>query len=156
MGKTTMNSSIAFMKIRVPPEDMTPSIQIDVLDQTRIHMESYSLALKVAQDAYCDKDKYDSKNLSEFDKMNAVRQVITNQSYLASLNIQDYKKELSNTHQLNMVVLIDLVHEELKNPFKDPRDYRDVEKAKIPNLKLLLIAQLRQACNFQSFGMAQA
>jgi hypothetical protein len=32
MGKTTMNSSIAFMKIRVPPEDMTPSIQIDVLD----------------------------------------------------------------------------------------------------------------------------
>jgi hypothetical protein len=38
-----------------------------------------------------------------------------------------------------MVVLIDLVYEELKNPFKDPREYRTEEKAKLPNPRLLLM-----------------
>ena len=73
LGKFCFNSSIPFMKIRVPPEDITASITTDVLDQTRIHIESYSLAIKVALDAYCDKDKFDSKNISDHDKVNAVR-----------------------------------------------------------------------------------
>jgi transcriptional accessory protein Tex/SPT6 len=127
------------MKIRVPPEDITPSIATDILDMTRIHIESYSLAIKIAWDAYCDKDKFDSKNISEVDKLNAVRQVISNPDYLAMLDLLKYKKELSMIHQQNMVVLIDLIHEELKSPFKDPRLFRTVEKAKIPNSKLLLM-----------------
>jgi hypothetical protein len=61
------------MKIRVPPEDMTSSITTDILDMTRIHIESYSLAIKVAIDAYCDKDKFESRNISDYDKVNAVR-----------------------------------------------------------------------------------
>jgi len=73
LGKVCFNSSIAFMKIRVPPEDITPSITTDVLDMTRIHIESYALALKVAWDAYCDKDKFENKNITEYEKLNAVR-----------------------------------------------------------------------------------
>jgi hypothetical protein len=38
-----------------------------------------------------------------------------------------------------MIILIDLVVEELKNPFKDPRIYRSIEKAKIPPSKLLIM-----------------
>jgi hypothetical protein len=32
-----------------------------------------------------------------------------------------------------MIVLLDLVIEELKNPFKDPREYRYPEKLQISN-----------------------
>lgn len=52
---------------------MTSSITTDILDMTRIHIESYSLAIKVAIDAYCDKDKFESRNISDYDKVNAVR-----------------------------------------------------------------------------------
>ena len=118
---------------------MTSSITTDILDMTRIHIESYSLAIKVAIDAYCDKDKFENRNISDYDKVNAVRQVIINPDYLSNLDIQFYKQELSNSSQLNMVVLIDLVFEELKAPFKDPRIYRTQEAAKFPNQKLLLM-----------------
>jgi transcription elongation factor SPT6 len=113
LDKVCFNSSVSFMKIRVPPEDMTASITTDILDQTRIHIESYPLAFKVAWDAYCDKGQYENKNVSEYDKLNAVRQVIANPEYLASLDLQFYKRELSLAHQLSMVVLIDLVYHEL-------------------------------------------
>lgn len=43
-------SSIAFMKIRHPSEDQSFQV-LDVLDSTRIHIESYRLAIKVACDA---------------------------------------------------------------------------------------------------------
>jgi transcriptional accessory protein Tex/SPT6 len=76
------------MKIKQSSDDMSSAqTSYDVLDMTRIHIESYAVAIKVAWDAYCDKDKYENKNVPEFDKMNAVRQVISNTAYLTSLDI---------------------------------------------------------------------
>lgn len=47
-------SLIAFLKIRVAPEDMKNGF--DILDQTRIHPESYTLAMKIASDIEFNKD----------------------------------------------------------------------------------------------------
>lgn len=45
-------SAIAFLKIRVPDEDLTPNMpqNFHILDQTRIHHESYKLAIKIVMD----------------------------------------------------------------------------------------------------------
>ena len=45
-------SATAFLKIRVPDEDLssTSSSNFFILDQTRIHHESYKLAIKIARD----------------------------------------------------------------------------------------------------------
>lgn len=53
IGQEVYMSSIAFMKIRVPDEDLAPGManNFHILDQTRIHHESYKLTVKVANDA---------------------------------------------------------------------------------------------------------
>lgn len=38
------------MKVKIPPEDQGSQV-IDILDMTRIHIESYRLSTKVACDA---------------------------------------------------------------------------------------------------------
>jgi transcriptional accessory protein Tex/SPT6 len=128
LGKFCFYSSVSFMKIRVPQEDMSAFITTNILDQTRIKIESYSLAFEIAWDAYCDKGQYKKKNVSEYDYLNAVRQVIANPEYLAKLNLHFYQRDTIIANKLSMVVLIDLVNE-LKNPFKDPRIYRNQEEA---------------------------
>ncbi len=50
MPKSCYISSIAFMKVKIPPEDQSSQV-IDILDMTRIHIESYRVATKVACDA---------------------------------------------------------------------------------------------------------
>jgi transcriptional accessory protein Tex/SPT6 len=43
-------SSIGFLKVRIAPEDLGPQLQIEPLSMTRIHTESYNIAIKVACD----------------------------------------------------------------------------------------------------------
>ena len=50
LPKSCYISSIAFMKVKIPPEDQGSQV-IDILDMTRIHIESYRLSTKVACDA---------------------------------------------------------------------------------------------------------
>ena len=52
-------SAVPFLKIRVPTEDFVAvahAHKCDILDQTRIHHESYKLAMKIATDACAEGD----------------------------------------------------------------------------------------------------
>lgn len=75
------------MKVKIPPEDQSNQL-IDILDMTRIHIESYRMSIKVACDAllgvnqpysheggvYIDDDE--EKKISEPDKWKAVASVM--------------------------------------------------------------------------------
>lgn len=54
-------SAIAFLKIRIPPEEAEQKQQFDILDQTRIHPESYMVAHKVGRDV-----KYEGKDVDQY------------------------------------------------------------------------------------------
>lgn len=83
MNKNCLISSIAFLKIRLPPEEIDKGGQaFDLLDQTRIHFESYSMALKVATDVIYQ----NADDLTEAQKYNAVKEIILNPKKLEALD----------------------------------------------------------------------
>lgn len=84
----------------------------DVLDSTRIHPDFYQIAKKMAKEALDDQ---------HFEGDDAVRQLMENPKRLQELDLVDYAKHLHQRGKQNMMVLIELVVQELTNPFQDPR-----------------------------------
>lgn len=85
-------SSIAFLKIKIPPEEVEQKQPYDILDQTRIHPESYMLAHKVAKDII-----YEGKDVDQFHSYQAVKEVIKNPQKLRELDLKLYKQELEKS-----------------------------------------------------------
>ena len=84
-------SAHAFMKIRVPREDIEGKVKLELplLDQTRIHLESYKLANKLVADVFAN-----DESGQKMDQQRMLREVIENPSKLAQLNLQSYVDEL--------------------------------------------------------------
>lgn len=60
--------------------------------------------------------------------------------YLKNLDLTAYRQELNKCNNgNNMGTVIDFILSELMEPFKDPREYRPLERARINNHKLLLM-----------------
>lgn len=86
-------SLIAFLKIKVSQDELKAGQFCDILDQTRIHPESYTLALKIASDIEFQKGVID-----KYEKIMAVKAVIKKPSKIKNLDLDAYRKELESTH----------------------------------------------------------
>ena len=117
---------------------------------TRIHIESYNIAIKVACDTLHEDGDFNvdmennPDNLdSEVSKqrtaqqMKAINGVFKRPDLLQTLDIENYKKTLIVQGQGKMVQLIEMIVQEIKNPFKDPRPYRSKALMPIPPSRLL-------------------
>ena len=62
-----------FIKIRVHDDHLTKDAVIDLLEQTRIHPESYAMAHKIARDVV-----FDGKEVDLYHIYQAVKSVILN------------------------------------------------------------------------------
>jgi transcriptional accessory protein Tex/SPT6 len=62
----------------------------DILDRTRLHQESYSLALKVAADAIYNLN--DGEQVEKIKQVSAVRELIGNREKLRAMDITTYQK----------------------------------------------------------------
>ncbi|CDW91618.1 transcription elongation factor spt6 [Stylonychia lemnae] len=116
--------SSGFIKIRCNEEER----QCDVLDQTRIHPESYLQAHKIAKDLV-----FKGQEVDMIHSQRAIISVINNPKRLKELDIKQYSLELEKTEQQNMLILVEYIVDELSDPFKDPRDYRTHTKLTITN-----------------------
>ena len=117
-------SAVPFLKIRVPVEDfygVVAAHKCDILDQTRIHHESYKLAMKLAMDACADGE---SKELEKVDQNRFCREVIAAPDRLRSLDLKQYFAKLETTNMGNMNTIIKLIIAEFRHPFADPREPR--------------------------------
>ena len=84
------------MKIRVPDEDSNKRT-LHILDQTRIHHESYKLTMKIARDT-----AQGESELAEDDKagtMHQLREIMANPAKVKSLDLEAYKSELKRNEQ---------------------------------------------------------
>lgn len=134
MTKTIGNNCCAFFKFRLPYGERSKVMQeaIDVMDQTRIHPESYAVTYKFAKDALMEGD-------SEQDmihKQLAIKKVMANPSHLKKLDIQSYNSELERSGMSHLTQLVDYIIQELENPFKDPRAYRTHDNLDLTNERL--------------------
>lgn len=112
---------------------------------TRIHIESYNIAIKVACDTLhedgdmnvdmdINPDNLDSDMSKQrtAQQMKAINGVFKRPELLQTLDIQNYKQTLIVQGQGKMVQLIEMIVQEIKNPFKDPRIYKTKVLMPIP------------------------
>lgn len=114
-------STIPFLRVKVPAEERKVQPQ-DYLDLTRIHSESYMTAIKIATDAMYPES---SEHLTEADRLLTAKAVMKNPSILLNLDLKQYKLELQQGGQQSMISIVDIIIEEFKHPFSDPRQYRN-------------------------------
>lgn len=105
---------------------------IDVMDQTRIHPESYAVTYKFAKDALMEGDQEQDM----IHKQLAIKKVMANPSHLKNLDIKSYNNELERSGMSHLTQLVDYIMEELRAPFRDPRSYRTHDKLGLDNEKL--------------------
>lgn len=117
-------SASAFLKIKIPSDERLDQQPYDVLDQTRIHHESYKLALQIADDACHTDNSANNKEQAEEDRLRQhrrVKEVISTPDKLKNLDIKLYFQQLAASGRSNMKILIDMTIKELTAPFCDPR-----------------------------------
>lgn len=155
LGSRVFYSAHAFMKVRVPEEDLgkapknddvsaskaAMNPQFDIIDQTRIHLESVKLALKIASDAVNGGEGGNlmAKTPAATDKNNnqkLLREIILNPSKLSSIDLQRYYDDLQSNNAGDLKERIDKVIKELSSPFKDSRDYRSASRKKMSDEQL--------------------
>lgn len=117
------------MKIKCSAEELGGDQHYDLLDQTRIHLESYLLALKVACDVLYNQQEVEDK----YQQYRAVKEVIMNPRKLRDLDIKQYSDELEKTGKSNMLPILDIIISEFERPFADPREFRSPNKQTITN-----------------------
>ena len=139
LQKEVYFSATAFLKIRIPREDLHSGVAVsaDLLDQTRIHHESYRTTYQFAKDAIMTED-----NGQEVDRQaqtNMLKEVIANPKKLSGLDLKQYYQNLEAQGQANFSKLVEKIITELTNPFKDPRRFRTPDQVNISNEKLFYL-----------------
>lgn len=72
-------------------------------------------------------------------KQMTVKKIIANPSYLNRLDVDVYTKELEKSNMPHLIKLVEYIMDELKNPFKDPRKYRNANNLDISNERLFYL-----------------
>jgi transcription elongation factor SPT6 len=101
-------------------------LAVDVLDDTRIHPESYELAGDMAKDVYTDDLSQDANEMDEDEEMLAIEHVKTKKPHmLEALNIDEYMKSLPDGERKRETlydIKMELLHgfQDWRMPFRDP------------------------------------
>lgn len=102
------------------------ALAVDVLDDTRIHPESYELAGDMAKDVYAEDIAQDANELDEDEAMMAIELVKTKKPHmLEALNIDEYMKSLPESKSKRETlydIKMELLHgfQDWRAPFRDP------------------------------------
>lgn len=128
-----------FVMIKIPEEEQgrnDKTLKMDILDQTRIHHEHYKVAMKIASDACYGAEGVDGQEVEKTDQILKCKEVIARPSQLKNLDLKTYYQQLAMSNQGNMCSSIDLIIEEFKAPFADPRQPRSLTNPGISNERL--------------------
>ncbi|KAI5427448.1 Transcription elongation factor spt6, variant 2 [Lathyrus oleraceus] len=117
LGKKVFVNAVGFLRVRRSGLAASSSQFIDLLDDTRIHPESYILAQELAKDVYDEDgtgDAYDDDDALEM----AIEHVRDRPSYLKNLDVEEYAS--GNNRQDKIETLYD-IKRELIQGFQDWR-----------------------------------
>ncbi|XP_021745917.1 transcription elongation factor SPT6 homolog [Chenopodium quinoa] len=116
LGKKVFISASGFLRIRRSGLAVSTSQFVDVLDDTRIHPESYALAQEMAKDIY--REIVGDDNLDDDDIEMAIENLRDRPSALKSFNVEAYAKD---TDRLSKVETLHAIKLELIQGFQDWR-----------------------------------
>ncbi|CAK8543008.1 unnamed protein product [Lathyrus sativus] len=117
LGKKVFVNAVGFLRVRRSGLAASSSQFIDLLDDTRIHPESYILAQELAKDVYDEDGTGDANDDDDALEM-AIEHVRDRPSYLKNLAVEEYAKD--NNRQDKIETLYD-IKRELIQGFQDWR-----------------------------------
>lgn len=92
--------------------------------------------MKIASDACYGAEGMDGQEVEKTDQILKCKEVIARPSQLKNLDLKTYYQQLAMSNQGNMCSSIDLIIEEFKAPFADPRQPRSLTNPGISNERL--------------------
>ncbi|XP_024981876.1 transcription elongation factor SPT6 homolog [Cynara cardunculus var. scolymus] len=118
LGRRVFINAVGFLRVRGSGNATSSSQFIDLLDDTRIHPESYSLAQELAKDIYR-ADAQDDVNDDDDDMLEtAIEHVRENPNLLKSLEVDAYAKSKKRETKKDT---LSLIKQELIHGFQDWR-----------------------------------
>lgn len=125
MGRKTFINSAGCIRVRGTGQASTGNQIMDPLDDSRIHPESYELAKRMAEDAFCEAEGTKAEDMDDDALELAIEHVKRHPKFLAHLDLEAYASHLADTIPVgNMATLqmirLELQHgyQEIRNPFK--------------------------------------
>ena len=133
---------VAFLKIPAE-EDTDEDSEYDILDSTRIHVEDYHIARKMAADA----EEMDEEDLEDLPHPSgAVKQLMENGAgKLDELSLDDFATALYETQHLRKRLTLYMIRDELQNPYAERR--ADFRLPTDPEIFTMLTGETRQTLN---------
>ncbi|XP_010528633.1 PREDICTED: transcription elongation factor SPT6 homolog [Tarenaya hassleriana] len=123
LGKKVFVNAAGFLRIRRSGLAASSSQFLDLLDDTRIHPESYGLAQELARDIYEEDVKGDSNDDEDAVEM-AIEHVRDRPSLLRSVDLKEYleTKKRENKKETYNDIMRELINgfQDWRKPFKDP------------------------------------
>ncbi|XP_059668271.1 transcription elongation factor SPT6 homolog [Cornus florida] len=117
LGKKVFVNAVGFLRVRRSGLAASSSQFIDLLDDTRIHPESYGLAQELAKDLY-NADVQDDANDDDDVLEMAIEHVREKPNLLKTLEVHEYAK---TKHRENKIETLDNIRLELIQGFQDWR-----------------------------------
>lgn len=133
---------VAFLKIPAD-EEADEESDYDILDSTRIHVEDYHIARKMAADA----EEMDEEDLEDLPHPSgAVKQLMENGAgKLDELSLDDFATALFETQHLRKRLTLYMIRDELQNPYAERR--ADFRLPTDPEIFTMLTGETRQTLN---------
>uniref|UniRef100_A0A0D9UXY2 Transcription elongation factor spt6 n=1 Tax=Leersia perrieri TaxID=77586 RepID=A0A0D9UXY2_9ORYZ len=118
LGRKVFMNASGFLRVRRSGGAAASSQIIDLLEDTRIHPESYALAKTLAKDVYTADAPHEANEMDDDEQEMAIEHVRENRDMLVELLLDEYAKSTEQVHKLETLKDIRL---ELLCGFKDLR-----------------------------------
>uniref|UniRef100_A0ACD5XYJ0 Uncharacterized protein n=1 Tax=Avena sativa TaxID=4498 RepID=A0ACD5XYJ0_AVESA len=94
LGRKVFHNASGFLRVRRSGASAASSEIIDLLEDTRIHPESYALANKLAKDVYAEGAPRETDEMDEDEQEMAIERVRQRPDMLKRLNMDEYMKSI--------------------------------------------------------------
>ncbi|GJR37279.1 transcription elongation factor SPT6 [Tanacetum coccineum] len=125
LGKKVFVNAVGFLRVRRSGNAASSSQFIDLLDDTRIHPESYGLAQELAKDMYTE-DAQDEVNDDEDMLEMAIEHVRENPTLLRRLELDAYAKSKKRENKKDTLnhIRLELIHgfQDWRRPYANPSE----------------------------------
>ncbi|PWA93343.1 global transcription factor group B1 [Artemisia annua] len=125
LGKKVFVNAVGFLRVRRSGNAASSSQFIDLLDDTRIHVESYGLAQELAKDMYT-ADAQDEVNDDEDMLEMAIEHVRENPTLLRRLEVDAYAKSKKRENKKDTLnhIRLELIHgfQDWRRPYAKPSE----------------------------------
>ncbi|KAL2645408.1 hypothetical protein R1flu_012995 [Riccia fluitans] len=131
MGRRVFINAAGFIRVRGTGQASTGNQLLDPLDDTRIHPESYEIAKRMAEDAYCEEEGTQVEDVDDETLELAIEHVRKHPHYLIRMNMEAYANFLAKDGSTRDLQTLLMIQTELHNGYEEWRGKKKAKKEEV-------------------------